>query len=684
MRGVGKRCFILLLTGALTLLPVWLSGGCASEPTDTALPTVIAATPTPTPTADLSPTPQPSDPSGHVLTPLADYGALESGHTLLLPGGQWYDAAKSSPIENITDMLIDVDGTGKPTISQPAEEGPVLTLTGCSAVTFKNIRFGYDRSKWATGTQAAGMPALLELAGCSDIRFEHCEFFGGAGAGIFINESEKIVFEDCQFYNLAGDPLQTGTSYLPSQINCSNCTFETITSGPVSLYLRSSRFEHCVWTGRNGYAVPCFSEQVPAAADDWAAGTLPALLTHVLAERIDYHADENQAIVCVDNLFCSEDLYNLYQQLTRSLPELLPDNLQNWALSGQKQDEIDDGGTLDPSLGLRLDLRVTVPDPVTPAPASSATTASGKVLSSTSGTTSGPAAAESLYNLDRLLADLRPLSDLDGHLDSLITGTVSVCLSDQNQQDLLSCTIPVKQLKKVLSSAYSSILLEEADIRLNNEQIVPAHFYGRDSAGQLTARDLTAVLGAGFGINRTPLLLYPSPDETRFIEQNLEYDGTSLINGVARHDFQFSIQCSGTESNPAAALKLLFARISVRADNGAKTDLTAGQSDGRAFLLATDEQKSILLNCLRQPLSVTRQATGSGEETALQLQALTVAADPAGSYTPVMIYDAGDSRIEAKIALYDQAFQVYPVIVVLQQTQGVWQVQSAVTFNITG
>jgi parallel beta-helix repeat protein len=663
-RHTAARRLPWLLLAAL-LLPALLSG-CSNEPTQTSRPTVVTLTPT-APTA--APSLSPAVPTPRITQPavawqrLSDYGILASGQTLLLPDGQWYDTGNATELDSITGLTLTSSGPGRPTLSRPSETKPLLTLTDCSEITFSQVRFGYDRTDWPDGTASNEIP-LVALNNCTKIRFENCIFYGGGGPGLLLSGSENIVLADCTFYNLAGQPIETGPAYLPSQIRCSACTFETIGSGLLPLYLRDSLFDECTWIGRRGYAVPVFAADGDAADLNGATltRTLPGQLVGLLAARIRYHSDDQLAITCRNTFFCSNEVVQLFSQLEQSLPAVLPSAVQSWALTGQKQEEA--VGSLDPALGLRLNLRVETGSGAIASLAPSASPAPGG-----SGTAQPtPAGTDSLYDIDRLLADLSPLQDLSKHLPVLLSGHIRLVLSDQEQKSLLVCAIPIEGFPAALSGTAE---LAKADILLLNPQLIPARFYRQPAAGQLAARDLQPLLRDALKAGSSPLVLYLAGNETRFLENKLTYLGTRLEESIGRHTFSLQIWHTGSGAVGPAWQLVSFADLSIRADNGQKSEITA---DGtlRPVQLPDDQQRLIILAALAEPVLVT----GTGQPGDLHLHRLADWSAEGDDYTPILIYEASQSTLVCRIALYDEAGQPWPVSVKLALRDGVWQVES--------
>ena len=660
--------------------------------------------------AETTQTTKPAGMDGDFLKTIREYGSLESGRTVRLPGGQWYDLTDAGRLDHIENLTIEADGTGLPTLSRYGETQQILRLESCSSVTFRNIRFGYNKEIRGEGNEANDLP-LIELIGCVDITFENCSFFGGSAAGIQLNGSENIKLIQCEFYGLGGNPIKTGTSFLPSQMMAQACTFETNDSGPMPLFVRDSYFDSCDWIGANGYSIPVFNasqDPLVLAEKQWGDHTLPRQLDHVLAAKIDFHRDDNQAITIMDNFFASSEVTDLYDKTNKTLESLLPGSLAGWSLTGEKEEEAEPGAPLDPTLGLQITLRTTTPlidvvDPVpvtetnvNPTESGSATSAEETESATSAGETeSGTISTETLpvettaptepmkrpdYTFLTLLQDLKPLQDLPLRIDSLITGALRIDLVNQSSESLLSCTMPVQSLSQAVAARKIGDLPAETQIVLWHDQFIPAEFFGDPVYGSLTANYLGRQLSAALNTRGIPCVLNPSADLTCFIDQIQTYQGTWLADGTAIHHFIVTVQRSESGTGGVARDDYPFAMLDILAGSGAMSDRFDGTAAARTVNLPSAEEKALILDTLHQTgtLQVSRASTGGGKPAEyLTLHALAEDVEQGSDYVPILIFTRAAGQIEVKIALYDSDYAYYPVLLVLGNSGETWQVLSA-------
>lgn len=664
------RLIVLCLVCLLWILPT----ACRTVPTATTgtlQPTVITAAPTisPDPAITTAPTIQPTSPVQHELLPIEDYGSFSSGHSLLLPDGLWLDTGSAGKLSQIHDLVITSEGPGRPTLSRQTENKPLLSLRGCESITFRNVRFGYDRPDWSDQVAGGSVP-LIELTDCVSIRFEDCEFFGSSGSALLISGSENIILQNCTFYNHAGEPLATGDAWLPSQLRCTGCLFETIRSGYLPLNLRNSMFDRCEWIGRRGYRVPIAAANSREAEEiiyQYGSQTLPGQLAGVLAARIEWHSDASQAIVCQNNSFSSSEVFSLYSQLEHSLPGLLPDGTISWALTGQKDEEALPGQALDPTLGLRLLIRTQIDEAIAEPQANTAeTTGSDATAESTEPTQTAVPAR--IYDINRLLTDLAPLRSLADHLDPLITGNIQVAMSDQNRQKLLTLTVPVDKLAGWIDPANPDRLLTQGKITIHHPDLAPAVFCGRDSAGFYTAGHLSGILREALCISQSPLVLYPDTGAC-FIENKLIYQGTMMTATAALH--QYTVQIERTVTRPAASepdqLNLIVASFTIRADHAGRQLLDPSGQASVPFHLADAATCAVLLSVLQEPLLI-------GEGAAqIRLQTLAAFTDDAAAGMPVFILEQDAERLTVRTVLYDDQCRPNRVDLTLTNADGQWR-----------
>lgn len=284
------------------------------------------------------------------------------------------------------------------------------------------------------------------------------------------------------------------------------------------------------------------------------------------------------------------------------------------------------------------------------------------------------------YTLANLVQDLTPLLGLRSRLDSLITGTVRLDVANQALLPLLTCTMPIESIDDALTDPLGSALLATAPMTLLNDQLIPADFFADPIYGRQTANDISRLLTEALHIQGLPCALHPSNDQTCFIEHILLYQGTRLTEGTAMHRFEVRIERgeSGTEGVDRG--EFLFAQLDVRADTAIMTDWLDGTAAGRLCSLPLAAQRTLILDLLRAADTITTyQAPGAaGEESRiLQLRSLADQVENGVNYVPILIFTASEGRIEAKVALYDAAYQFYPVRIVLIKPVDTWQIESA-------
>jgi hypothetical protein len=670
-RSIAMLCLILLAC-LLSLLPA----ACRqplTTPTVTKGPTVISPDPTP-PLPTAQPTRYPPEPAPQELQPVTDYGHFSSGHTLQLPGGIWLDTTEADVINQVHDLLVTTQGQGRPTLSRPDDGKPLLVLQDSTSITFRQIRFGFDRPDWPDQAPA-GSTALIKLINSTNIRFEDCAFFGGAGPALLLDASENIVFQNCTFYNQAGSPLETGDAYLPSQIRASDTLFETIASGPLSLNLRDSSFDRCVWVGRKGYQMPVTAADIrmgqPAMLPD---NSLPQIMRGILAGRIAYHSDEAKNIILRDNLFTSREVFALYDRLEHELPDLLPAHVTGWLLSGQKAEEAQPGAALDPTLGLKLSLRTQIdvmPAPTVPVtPAASATTP-------TAAPTQPPAQTFRIYDINRLLADLQGIRPLGDRLDPMITGNVELDLSDQHLQPLLSLILPLDRLSDWLDVSRPDRLLENGRIRLYNRSIIPADFCLRENAGAYAAAHLVPLLRDALDIQDQPIVLYED-DTVCFVESRLLYQGTEINAAAAEHHFVYQLIWTSSRDMTAVqdterTIQLTF---TVMADSARKT-LIDRDGARSAFMLADMQQAEQIVLALQQAPVIVAQPDGG------QLELWTCAHWTSGEpgCLPLFLLDMTAEQIVLRTVLFDRQCRPVAVDVSVVRTETGYSVHSAALYQ---
>lgn len=626
---------------------------------------------------------EPTRPAWHELLPLEPYGSFGSGHTLKLPDGLWFDTGASDRLNQVQDLLVTSEGQGRPTLSRPVENRPVLTLNGCESVTFRQVRFGYDGPDWHDETAAGEIP-LVVLTDCVSIRFEDCEFFGSSGSGLMISASENIILQNCTFYNNAGVPLETGDAWLPSQIRCTGCLFETVGSGYLPLNGRDSVFDRCEWIGRRGYLVPVAAANSSEAADDvrrLGSQTLPGQLTGILAGRIDYHADASRAIVCQNSLFASQEVFALFSRMEQSLPGLLPDGTTAWALTGQKDEEAAPGQILDPTLGLQLTIRTATdaapesePAPDETAKSSETTGSGGTAESSEPSETAVPAV---LYTVDHLMTDLQMLANLADHLDPLITGMVRIGLTEQNDKNLLELAIPVTRLADWINPDNSSPLIAQGQIVLYHPDLAPAVFCKRETAGYFTAGHLTGLLRDALCISGAPLALYPE-EGTCLIENRLVWLGTTITDAAAVHRYSVSIERTVSQSSSgsdAASQELAVATIEIRADDATRRLIDPSGQTAQAFQLPDEAMCELISQTLQEPVLVDQGAD--------QVSLRTIAAftdDPTAGM-PIFILTGAAEQLTVQTVLYDEQCRPKRVELTLQSIDGQWQTVSCLLLD---
>lgn len=659
-----KRSLCLIMAVSLSLLILSACQPVVSESTITLGPTVISTAPSTQQTTVQPTTSQrttrPTEPVRELLSP-ADYGTFSSGHTLQLPAGVWFDSSEVSTLNKVTDLVVTSSGQGKPTLSSSDEGKPLLSLQGCANITFRQIRFGFDRPDW-TGRQVPDFSTLVEVRDSNSILFEDCEFFGSAGSAILLNSSENIVLRNCTFYNHAGQPLKTGDAYLPSQLRVSDSLFETVDSGPLVLHVRDSSFDRCVWIGRKGY-------RVPVASDGQQTGFMPLdltqLLRRVLAGRIDYFSDERKNLTVRDNLFTSDEVFALFEQMEQTLPALLPANAIAWSLSGQKSEEAPQGSALDPTLGLNLSLRVKVDTPDSAANSSSPQQ------------TPAPQLPAPLYDIQRLLADLQDLIRIEGKLDPLLTGNLFLKLSDQNQNQLLSLALPLDELDRWLDISRPDFLLEHGQIVLYNQDLIPADFCQRDNAGSFAAAHILPVLRPAFDILSSPLVLNRD-DQIFYLENDLFYQGTQVAGGVAEHQFLHQLTWTSAEGqlSDAGNTRQIRTLIAISADAMNKTMIST-EGDRLAFQLADQELADQIRQLLQQGTWTTEQDDGS----ILYLQTVSTWTMEQTDCLPLFLIDQKQDLIDLRTVLYDLQCRPVLVNVSLIREEESWTVHSVSPLN---
>ena len=284
------------------------------------------------------------------------------------------------------------------------------------------------------------------------------------------------------------------------------------------------------------------------------------------------------------------------------------------------------------------------------------------------------------YTLANLVEDLTPLLGLRSRLDSLITGTIQLDVANQALMPLLTCSLAIEAIDDALTDPLGSALLATAPITLLHDQIIPADFFADPIYGSHTANDISRLLTEALHIQGLPCALHPSNDQTCFIEHILRYQGTRLAEGTAMHRFEVRIErgVSGIEGVDRGEFP--FAQLDVRADTAVMTDWLDGTAVGRLCSLPLAAQKTLILDLLRaaDTLATYRAPGADGSESKiLQLKSLADQVENGINYVPILIFTASEGRIEAKVALYDEVYQFYPVRIVLLKPGETWQIQSA-------
>lgn len=601
--------------------------GSATEPS-------ASVTPVPTTSPDPTTTGSETGPEPPLLIDLEQIGRFATGHTLLLPGGQWYDSSGQDVLVQISDMTVAAGDIGRPTISRPPEEKPLLRLEGCGQIVFRQVRFGYERADFLPGDVFTDIP-LIEIVDSVSIRFEQCEFFG-SGTAIYLENAENIIFEDCQFYNLAGRPFTTDEKGLPSQVYVRGSSFESAYGGQMPLNLRASHWENCTFMGFDSYCVPVLSGSCAPA------GSLAGELFGLLSARVSYHTDENRRLTVRNCLFTSRETYSLFGSLESEIKAALPAGWSGLALTGQKLEEQEPGRPLDPTLGLTLELRV----------------ASG-----------GPAGNGQLYDTARMQSDLEPLTALAPLLDGLISGRLGVRIHDQGRRPLLSISLLPADINTLLQADPRGDLSRLGRIILLDDSFIPAEFTGRNS-GYIIARDAGRNIAQALQTDAEALIVWPDSEDGRpcQLELELEFTGTRLTEAAADHRFSLFLHRYTAASLEECHELTVLAEISVRADNGEKTDLLAG-NNGRRFAYATDAEKTALEQALAQPLQLT-----DGREFFL----LQTEEGIEWARTPVLVYRSDEIAIELKLVLYDQEIKPQAFILTLEADEAAdWRITGA-------
>lgn len=632
------RCFTAVFMLSLIIVAGTLLAACSPATSSTSRRetdiTTVPSVPQETTTGVTTTTGGETQPEPPELIDLAEIGRLAEGHTLLVPGGKWYDISAQSHLQNISRMTVTTEGIGKPTLSLPDESAPLLRLENCERIVFRQVRFGYERADYKPGDPALDIP-LIEIIDSVSVRFEQCEFFGAGGAAIFLADSENIVFEDCQFYNLAGPPIITDQQSLPSQIYMRNSSLETVFSGPLPLNLRASFWENCTLMSYDSYCYPV------ATASCYPAASLDRLLAGRLTARISHHADENKQITVRGCLFTSRETYTLFSRLEDEIFQVLPADWSNLALKGQKLEEKEPGRPLDPTLGLALELRTEI--------------------------NNNPGPGEPVYNTDMMLADLAALEALPPLIEDLINGAVEVYLYDQSRQPLLNISFLPADIIPVLQADPRSDLSRLSRIVLLDEKLIPAQFTGRAS-GQIIARDSRQNIEQALAADAEPLIIWPENDQGSpcQLELHLSFLGSKITAAAASHEFSLQMHryLAADQENCHEATTL--AKIQIQADTGAKTDMSAA---GRRFSYATETEKNALAQALARPLYLE-----SGEK----LYLLRTEEEIDWARTPVLVYKSEEQEIELKLLLYDQDIRPQPLILTLRPDDNAeWQIEAA-------
>ncbi|MDD4139600.1 MAG: right-handed parallel beta-helix repeat-containing protein [Eubacteriales bacterium] len=654
-----------LLAAVLTVSLGWALSGCLPTPTSdgTLQPTVISVTPTPGPQPSGSTvTPKPTLPAHQELIPVETYGAFATGHTLELPDGIWLDAEQAGRISGVSDLTVRASGDGRAILTRNGADRAILTLKACDTVVFQQVRFGYDQPDWPDQTEPGSVP-LIELVDCVNVRFEDCAFFGSAGDALRLNGSEGVVLDNCTFYNNAGAPLATGDSWLASQVSASDCLFESIGSGMLPLNLTASTFTRCEWVGRQGYLVPLAAANSQQAQDRLQRAlrtTLVGQLGHILATRVASFADSDQAIRIQDNLFASQEVFSLFDELEQNLPGILPPSTLSWSLSGEKAEETEPGASLDPTLGLRVSLKAEIAPPPTPAP-----TVTGGV-SPTVSPTDAPA-PERLYDIGRLLEALQPFKELAGQLDPLITGSVDFDLFDQFGAGLLSLSIPVDQLASWIDRSRPDTMLVEGRLLVQNPDLVPADFCLRETCGIITARGQQTLLTAALAGEPAQQIVYPD-GEACLIEHQLGYEGTTLSETSAWHRFTFGVERKTADGLPEWTPVATLESESVA---GAIWLTLDGKADRLPCQVPDETQRDRVLSLLQEPLLVME----AGQE--LSLQMLSAWLEEPALALPLLVLSDDQTRMTVLTVLYDDACRPRAVTLELVLADDTWTIGAA-------
>lgn len=656
--------FRRLMTVALAAAVLLVMSGCQTPRPETSLTDGPTVNPTASTAPAATPTPdgRPTEPSGETTPPEttglpppelldpADYGDLTRGESLQLPGGQWYDMAGQSVLQGARDLVIEAVGTGWPTLSRPDEDAPILTISDSDNLTFRNIRFGYARFDYAADT-LSGLIPLLSIRDSTRITFESCEFFGGQAEAIRLAASDAIRLVDCQFYNLAGSPLTTDEAALPSQIDVIGCSFESFGSGLMPLHVRGTLFDQCTFMGRDGYQIPVLATACPAALE--SASGLSGELREILAGRVFYHRDDSEALTIRQSLFCSQDVYTLYHQIEQHVDDLLPDTFNQIALTGEKAEEAEPGARLDPTLGLRVDLRVET-------------------------------GGEPVYDQARLLQDLQPLAELGYNLDDRIDGTLAIRLFDQHQQPVLRGELPLHNLHLTLTPEAAPEWLNDGVWQLLIPQLIPADF-APQIQGRIPARDAEQVLrGAWPQDEDRPLFIKPDPEDERqiLLQTRLRYLGTELTSAAAWHQFELTLDRSAGPDQPDCLTRLTIGQIAYRALDGSKQIAASPGGLSGTIQLPDQATRDRLTAALAEPYSLTLPDSWQDYLSAYDLSAgdrvnltlLPLIRDDAWLVTPVLVSQQNETTLTAWLPLYDEQVRPWLVKVVLVLSGEIWQV----------
>lgn len=603
-------------------------------------PTQAAATPTPDPdhqetedpgqtteepsqeTDEAQPSPTPEPPA---MIDLNDVGLLRSGHTVLIPGGQWYDATRQPRLFGVEQLRVEASGTGKPTLSQPNELSALISIVDGNDIVFSGIRFGYQRDDF-TADDIAGTIPLIEIINSTSIRFENCEFFGSAGAAVSLSGSENIEFINCQFYNNAGLPLITDIRNRPNQLLFKDSSFESTGSGLLPLYLRDSRFENCTFVGTEGYLVPAFDTSCEQTT--LYAASLYSNLENVLAARIEFDRDLYQVLTIQNSLFISSDIYSLYGRIESAVMDSLPSQWLSVSLTGEKADDPGAAWPLSSELGLNLTLRTLT-------------------------------GSDGSYTLENLQKDLQPLRQLPGIVYDLIDGEIQVALYDQHNQPLLRGQINLSRLQTLLDETDPLIWLTQSSWTLLNPQLVPEEFSAL-SLGRIAAQDARQVL-ANSWLQSGTMFFAPEadPDQQIMIEVKLDYQGTRLQADAAYHQFSLLIERSARSDQPDCIRLIQVADIAYRAADGEKNDQSL--NDDGLFTLPNQMTRQALLSVLAVPLRLTisdeMQELSIGDrspDASSMMLRLPAASNPIyWSASPVLVLPDDELEMKLKIVLYD-------------------------------